>query len=149
MAGAAEHAESGERPVRLVELSGRVEAFLLECESLLSELAGLACERGALGWVGSGRGGVEGERLCRGAGERVGEPVDRTVGLGAVGRRVGLELGGGRVEAGLLARAGEGDVAPFAERAAVVGEHERALEREPLGLVAGERVGVATWPASR
>ena len=105
MAGAAEHAEAGERPVRLVQLSRRVQAFLLECESLLSELAGLAGERGALGWVGSGGRGVEGERLCCGPGEGLGEPVDGAVGLGAVGRRVGLELVRGRVEAGLLAGA--------------------------------------------
>ena len=129
VAGAADHAQAGERAVRLVELSRRVEAFLLERQSLLSELAGLAREPGAPGWVGSGGGGVEGERLGGGPGEGVGEPVDRAVGLGAVGRRVGLELRGGRVEAGLLAGAGEGDVAPLAERAAVVGEHERALER--------------------
>ena len=85
---------------------------------------------------------VEGERLGGGAGEGLGEPVDRAGGLDPVRRRVRFELVRDRVEAALLAGAAEGDVAPFLQRALVVGEHERALDREPLGLVAGERVGV-------
>src|SRR5262249_54368849 len=92
---------------------------------------------GAGGWRGGGarRGGRGGGRLGGRGCEGVGEPVDRTVGLLPLRRGVGLELGRGGVEAGLLARAGERDVAPFPQRAPVAGEHERVFEREPLGLV--------------
>jgi hypothetical protein len=51
--------------------------------------------------------------------------------------------GAGDIEAGLFAGAGKGDVAPFLEAGFPGAEHEGAFDGEPLGGVAGERVGVA------
>ena len=106
MAGAAEHAEAGERAVRLVAASRGVEAFLLECQLSLSELAALPrrARRARLVRVGSSR--RRGASVS--AAGRVRASASRSnglVGLGAVGWRVGLELVRGRVEAGLLAGA--------------------------------------------
>ncbi len=138
-------ARPGRRASRSVwlQLSRGVEAFFLECQSSLAELAALPREGVALGWVRVASSRRRG-RASRAAG-RVSASASRSNGLGGLGAvrwRVGLELVRGRVEAGLLAGAGEGDVAPLLQRASVVGEHERALDREPLRLVAGERVGV-------
>ena len=82
-------------------------------QSLFAESGGSRrASRCAVGQGRQGRAGVEGEGFGGGAGERVGEPVDGPVGLGAVRWRVGLELGRGRVEAGLLAGAARGRRSP-------------------------------------
>jgi hypothetical protein len=146
VAGAADRTQAGELPPRPVQLARFLGAFVFERSSLVSEQACLWCDPGVVAGsrrAVSGRGGVEGDGLGGGSGERGGEPVEGVGGLGAVGRCVGLEVGLDRVEAGLVAGAGERDLAPFLQCSLVVGEHEGALEGESLRFVAGERVGVA------
>ena len=85
---------------------------------------------------------VEREWLGRGERERVADPLCGVGPVWLVSVLFGLVGCGGEVEASFRSRAGAGDVAPFPEVALVLEEDEGALDRRPLGRVAGERVGV-------
>ncbi len=75
VAGAAQRGHAVEYSRRLVELSRRLRALFLEDASSVCECAYLPAEQGAVAGAACAavhRGGVEGERFCRGAGECVG-----------------------------------------------------------------------------
>ena len=86
---------------------------------------------------------VDGEAFDRGFFERLAEASDGVAVVEVVEVALAFARGRGDVEAGLLAGAGEGDVAPFLEAVAAGAEDESALDGDALAGVAGERVGVA------
>jgi hypothetical protein len=136
VASAADEAELVQLPLCLVEPLGGSGALLGECLLAVGEEPCAATERGRVVALA----GVEGEGLCGGAGERVGEPLDGAGGLDAVWGGVRVDVSSDGVEARLDAGAAESDVAPLPKSSLAFGEDEGVLDGESLRLVAGERV---------
>src|SRR5581483_1524378 len=86
---------------------------------------------------------VKREEFDRGFFEGAAEAGERVAVVEFVEVAFVLARGAGDVEARLCAGAREGDVAPFLQTSFAGAEDEGALDGEPLGGVAGERVGVS------
>ena len=104
VAGAVDQPEAREVTCRLVKLADGPVAPLLELLPSVAEQPRAAGERLRIAACG----GVDGEGLGGGAGERVGEPLDRALGFGPVGGGVRVDLPLDRVHVGVASGAVEG-----------------------------------------
>ena len=126
---------------------GQREPLVLEKAEPGAELRGRAelldlCT-GVMEGAGGQRALVDREPFDRGFLECLSKPGDGVAIVKVVEVALSLARGSGDVEAGLVARAGEGDVAPLPQPLPADTEDEGALDGDALAGVSGERIGVA------
>src|SRR5438094_10548284 len=96
-----------------------------------------------VGWCGGERLLIKGEPFDRGFFECLAGPGDGVAVVEVVEVAFALARNRGHVEAGLLAGAGEGDIAPLLQPLSADAVDKGTLDGDSLAGVAGEGVGMA------